>query len=752
MRRTVHRSATGLLTLSMLLGTTSVFAQTAIEEIIVSAQKREQSLQDVSVAVTAFSGEEIKKLGLSEPADLAALIPNVTSVNIFGNSLTNFVIRGLGFNDIAPNNGSPAAVHLDEVYFSYSIMLSFALFDIERAEVLKGPQGTLYGRNTTAGAVSFFSVKPKSEFEALISASYGNYQNAELEGYLNVPVNEKIATRFSGYMRQQGSGPFYNRFYDIRSGEVDKYAWRAQVNMKPSEVLEINLNIHGGEENSDKYNYTVSPYGDGTLPLTNNIPCPAYFTGTLQGGESDCFGYLGEQEPDSDPFTNADGQRGRIDHEGYGGNLNVKWDAGFATLTSVSSYDTFDRYQSDDADGFPQQIVDNYYQNEINQYSQEFRLASNGEGPFNWIAGLYWQKDKMDTPVHEAKSFFARNLGVKTMYVQKSETYAGFLHTEYEFDENWRLIAGVRYTWEERFWDGATYLTSGDPNPNESPTIPVTRVAQRTVKKSWENISGKVGIDYMPNEDTLLYASVSKGFKSGGYNGNLAFADVGITDFDEEIVYAYEIGAKAKLLDGRLIWNNSAFYYDYQDIQLIGNSTVIGPGGLPTNVFALGNLADARVYGVETELWWRPMDGLDIKLTGGWLDAKTKNPKPGNEAIDGNDLAYAPEWNTSGVVRYAKPISKNGLLGSVQVDWQYQGDRFANVSNHPVTHLRSYWLFNARVALSAEDSRWEVALWGKNIFDKEYETTATDLGSTRRLLEIYGYPRTYGLELTYKWN
>lgn len=752
MKRPMHIGAGGLLGVTMLLGTTSVQAQSAIEEIIVSAQKREQSLQDVSVAVTAFSGQEIKDLGLNEAADLAALVPNVTAVNIFGNSLTNFVIRGLGFNDIAPNNGSPAAVHLDEVYFAYSIMLNFSLFDIERAEVLKGPQGTLYGRNTTAGAVSFFTVKPRSEFEAMASVSYGNYQNAELEGFINVPINEKVSTRFSGYMRQQGSGPFYNRFYDIHQGEVDKYAWRAQVNAKPNDDLEINLNVHGGEDHSDQYNYTVSPYGNGTLPLSGNVPCPAYFTGTLKGGEPNCFGYLGEQEPDSDPFTTAAGQRGRHDLEGLGMSLNVKWDMDFATLTSITGYETFDRYYSEDADGFPQQIVDDYFKNDINQYSQETRLASNGEGPFNWIAGLYWQKDKMDTPVHEAKSFFARNLGVKTVYVQKSETYAGFLHTEYQFDPNWRLIAGVRYTWEERFWDGATFLTTGDPNPNESPTTNLARIAKRTDKKSWENVSGKVGIDYMPNENALLYASVSKGFKSGGYNGNLAFADAGITDFDEETVYSYEIGAKTKLFDGSLIWNSAAFYYDYQDIQLIGNSTVIGPGGLPTNVFALGNLADARVYGVETELWWRPLDGLDIKLTAGWLDAKTKNAKPGNAAIEGNDLAYAPEWNTSGIVKYTQPVSNSGILGSVQVDWQYQGDRFSNVSNHPVTHLRSYWLFNARVALSDEDARWEVALWGKNIFNKEYEVAATDLGSTRRLLEIYGYPRTYGLELTYKWN
>lgn len=736
----------GLLATTMIAGAAPAWGEVSIEEIVVSAQKREQNLQDVSIAIAAFTGDEVSALGFREPSDIAVMVPNVTAVNVFGNSQTNFSIRGIGLNDIAPNSNSPAAVHLDEVYLSYGIMLNFGLFDVDRVEVLKGPQGTLYGRNTTGGAVNIFSRRPGPDPEAEIKASFGNYDNLEFEGFVNAPINDKVAVRLSAFMRRQWDGPWHNVYLGVDRGEIEKYGARFQIAAELSETFDINLKIHGGSEDSDVPDYTAIPSGDGMGGY-----CGAFFDGSLKGGEPDCFGFMGEQKPNDDPFETFAGQASRLDIESIGGVLTMNWDTGVGTLTSISAFEHLDRYLVEDADGFPQQIVDEYFDSNIDQYSQELRLASDNEGPFNWIVGAYWEKDTLDVPRVEVKSFEARGIGVNNIFQQKGETFAGFAHTEYLLTEQLRLIAGLRYTWEERKFDGGTWLTSGSPDVNDDPADLAIQLSQKSAQKSFEDVSGKIGLDFMPNEDTLLYASFSKGFKSGGYNGNLAFADEGIAQFDEEILYSYEVGSKLRMAGGRVIWNTAAFYYDYNDIQLVGNFEIIGPGNVPTNLITLNNLADARTYGVESEVWWRPTEELDVKLAAAYLDTKLTNPKPGNEALDGNELANAPEFSMSGLVRYEKPVSES-LNGMAQIDFQYQGETFSNISNIPVVALDDYWVFNARLGLLNEDAGWKVEAYARNIFDKEYANYSVELGSTRRVLRHYGYPRTYGLQFTYHWN
>jgi iron complex outermembrane recepter protein len=718
-----------------------------LEEIVITAQKREQRLQDVALAVTAYSDAEVRNFGFREPVDVAALSPNVTSLNIHGNNTTNFVIRGIGLNDIAPNNSSPAAVHVDEVYYGFGVTLNFALFDIERVEVLRGPQGTLYGRNTTAGAVNFYSKRPADEFEASVRVGYGNYENLDFESVLNVPLSPAFSARLSGMVRRQSDGPWYNRFYDENHGEIEKYGLRAQLLFHPSEELDVLLNLHGGGDDSHLSDYSAAVTGNGMGGF-----CDAYFAGPLIGTEPGCVGFLGEVEPDTDPFTTAAGQLGRLDLEGRGATVTVNWENSLGTLTSISDGRRYERFVSEDADGFPQQIVDDYFQNEIEQYSQELRLTSETRpDALSWITGAYWGSESLIVPRHEAKSFFARNLGVNSIYEQFGRTWAAFVHGEYPVTPRVRVNAGARYTWEKRGFEGGTWLTRGDPNPNESPTIPTTRVAQRANEKTWTQTTGKIGLDFHVTDDVMLYGFVAKGFKSGGFNGNLAFADAGISQFDEEVLFDYEIGAKTSWLDGSVIWNTSAFYYDYEDVQLIGNFEIVGPGGLPANVFTLANLSDAEMKGVESELWWRGSGGLELRLSVGWLDAQVVNPKPGNEPLDDNELANSPEWSLGGLVKYERPVL-DGSKAFVQLDFANKSDYFANVSNLPIIAIDGYTVANARVGFGAADGRWQVALWSRNLFDEEYATYAVDLASTRRALRHFGYPRTYGAEFVYHWR
>lgn len=717
-----------------------------IEELIVTAQKREQSLQDVGIAITAFSSDDIENLGLRDADDIADFTPNLTVVNSYGNNMPNFTIRGVGLNDIAPSNSSPTAVHVDEVYYAYSAMLNFGLFDIERVEVLKGPQGTLYGRNTTAGAISYLSRRPTEQFESAVKVGYGNYEALETESYVSGPLSDSTSGRLAGFYRRQTDGPYYNRHLDTKHGEVDVYGWRGQLEARIGDNFDVNLNLHGGEDSSDVSQYNILPSGN----ATGDGYCPAYLNASLRGGEPDCFGKpMGEQEPDTDPFTAAPGFRPSLYLKSFGGIITANWSLPAATLTSVTGYEKLDRYLSEDADGFPQVNVDSYHQNRIEQLSQELRLTSNGDAALSWILGVYGLSDEIDTPRYETKAY-ARGIGVGMRSRQETQTAAAFGQLEWQFATNWRAIGGLRYTWEERSFAATSLLHfSDDPFEVDAPAQPpFIELATKDDSVSFTDVSGKLGLEFAPTADQLYYASISKGFKSGGFNANFAFSNDEYNDYQEEELFAYEVGAKISLLDRRLFWNTALFYYDYQDIQAVGEfqSNV---GGLPVNMLVLTNLANAQTLGAETDLWWRPSDRWDFKLGAGYLDAEFVDARIGNEALNGNRPAYAPEFNVSGAARYSMPVFA-GLTLATQLDFSYRDSYYTDISNLPIGEVDGYTLVNSRIALVDGDERWEISLWGKNILDKEYTTYINNLPSTFRVLTVAGYPRTYGVQFEYR--
>lgn len=727
------------------------------DELIVTATKRDESIQDVSISVTAISGDDVKAFSFDTADDIAQQTTNLTTVNLFGNNLPNFAIRGVGLNDIAPNNSSPTAVHVDEVFYPFAVMLNFGLFDIERVEVLKGPQGTLYGRNTTAGAVSFFSRKPDADaFAAELTAGYGNYQNFDTEGFVNIPLNEVSALRFSGTYRNQSDGPYYNRHLDENHGEIERYAWRAQFNAQPNEDLEININVHGGRENSDLAQYDMLPSGNATLTGF----CSAFTDGTLQGGETDCYDRSLNQEPDTDPFTSAPGFRPQLDLKGIGGVISIEWDAGDFSVASITGLEHFEREVREDADGFPQVIVDDYYVNNIDVFSQELRFTSDTSGPFDWIVGLYYQTDELDSPISEVKAY-TRGLALNTEVFQDTETFAAFGNFGYQLSPMWAINGGIRYTYEKRDFEGRTFVDVISPAPTEvsfDPPPPGTSqpfgvpAAERIDSREFNNVSGKIGIDFTPNDNTLIYFSASRGFKSGGFNGNLALNSSTITAFDEETVYAFELGKKLTLADGAVTWNSAVFWYEYKDAQLIGNFLVDIGGGATGNLFALTNLADAKVVGFESDLRWRPTPEWDIRAGVGVLDTKIKNSiEPENNVTIGEELAFAPPVNANGSIRYSREVG-SGWMGSVQVDVTHTAKFFTNISNIPVTESGGFTLVNGRASLYSSDTGLQVSFWAKNIFDERYSTWVNNLASTYRVLRATGMPRTFGVELSYAFN
>lgn len=720
-------------------------------DIVVTATKRSESVNKVGITINALGASELKNLTLNDPKDIQLTVPGLVVSNSQGSNLPNFVIRGVGLNDFAPNNSSPVAVHLDEVYFSYSAFLNFGLFDLERVEVLKGPQGTTFGRNTTGGAVNFYSAKPSFDPSGSVTVGLGNFGAYEGEFHLTGPISDKIAGRLSGFYKTQTGGPFYNRYYRQGGiGGTDGY-WglRGQLLFRPTDTLDILLNVHGGIQNSEGAQYNMLP----ALKRDGSGPCPAYLNGTLQGGESDCFDFNGNQEPDSNPYTNSAGLINRQRLANFGGNIRIDATLPFADLTSITAYEHLDRYAQEDADGFPQIIVDDLYRNSIKQFSQEVRLTSSTGGPLKWLLGGYYSNDKINTPQQEfvGADFIAPG-GLNATYVQTTRSLAAFANAEYALTDSVTLIGGIRYTDERRSFDGRTVVLN-DGHVIGAPGVPFNPeivLASNNQSVAFHNVSWKAGVNFNAARDVLIYANVSRGFKSGGFNGNLAFSNPVLAPFGPENLTAYEGGIKAKLANNTLQLNLAGYYYDYKSIILQIGETLPGPGGVPFTVFRLNNGAAAEVYGVEADVRWLPIRGLELNGGFSYNYSRIKNAAAGNEALNGSELNYSPKFSGNFSARYSYTLAP-GVNGHIQFSGTYKGDHYGEVPNTLVSRIKGYTLFGANVGISDPNDRWDLSFWVKNLTNKEYVGYLNDLVALGYVLKTPGDRRTFGAKLTYNF-
>lgn len=683
-----------------------------LEEVIVTAQKREQSFNDVGIAVNVFTSDEIHKLRMFKPQDVAAQTPNVKINNTLANSIPNVSIRGVGLNDYAVNNNPAAGIYTDEVYLVSPAMLTFQLFDLERIEVLKGPQGTLYGRNTTAGAINFISRKPSADLDGYATIEGGNYQYYGAEAATNIPLAKGLNGRIAVQTVQQNDGHQLNRLTGKHVGKVDRTSWRGLLKWDPDDDVSVLLNWHGGRDNSDVWLTKIDN------PFTT------------------------EDDGDTNPFHSAASNASKMDLDDKGGSLNVNWSiSDTLSLVSVTGYEKFDRRHIEDRDASSLLMLDGEFLNHAEQFSQELRLNYVSDS-LVLIGGAFYGTDKVSTRDRFDAPDLLSLLGLAGVYSigneyrQKTDSYAAFLHSEWTFSPDWTLIAGTRYTNEKKHFDNAfTYLIA---DGFEFPVHPVVNN-----NYSADDVSGKLGLNYTGLENTLVYASVSKGFKSGGFQGQLTFNPDDLKAFGEETMYAYEIGSKSTLLNKRLQLNTAVFFYDYQDLQFYGGLFDSPVGTL----FGITNVGDAEVKGAEAELWWKPTQGLDVRLGLGLLNTKiTRSVVDG--VSKGSWLPNSPKVTFNGLVRYEWNLSGN-LTASLMVDTSYQDKVAFDIIRSPAEAREgSYWLANARLGV-AHGETWNVYLWGKNIFDKTYRTQV--LYSSVGYGSNYGMPRTYGIGATFNW-
>ncbi|MFC7051000.1 TonB-dependent receptor [Emcibacter nanhaiensis] len=752
-RRAVSLSAA--VSLLVLAGPATSYAEMVLEEITVTAQKRSESLQDVGITMSAFTENDMKDLNVGDTQEIAANIPNVQVNYGFGQNAFN--IRGLGINEFSSNLDSPVAVHLDEVYISKNFMTGMILFDVERVEALKGPQGTLFGRNTTGGSVNFYTRKPTEEFEAGATLGYGNYKSFQGEAYISGPLSDRVQGRLSGMFVDQGDGFYENVTLGEDEGKTKKYALRGQLQWTGEDTSVLG-SLHYGKDTSEMPPYEgIGIFTPESLAAGTPAFCTPYLDGTVTGASSGCVrGTDGLYPGDDDPFTSEGDFKHDADNTSIGGMLRIEHDFDGLTLTSISGVEYFERDQRENSDGSPLSTIDVYWYQKITQYTQELRLTSDSDGIWNYILGAYYEHDDLEDADYLTVAAGAAP-GYYTHFNQDVDALAVFFHNDIDVTDTLSLVAGVRWSWEKTAIDGGTSAGTGiisDGGIQMPDTILVDLAVSNDIdggnSRTDEDVSFKVGIEWKPElsgetfDDLLVYFNISTGFRSGGYNAAFAGSQDAFTSLAPEKITAYEGGIKATLADRRLQWNAAVFRYDFRDGYINVDSDT---APVPVTI----NAADIETWGAETDLHWLPLDGMDIKLGAAWLDAAIESDiTSGGTSLKGFHPVNSPEWSMNGQIRYEFNLTDD-ILMSVSGSANWRDKQYLEAINAPANLEDSYWLVDARATIFSADDSWSVSLWGKNLTDTEYRTYVNDLPGFGWMLNIYGPPRTYGITASFNF-
>lgn len=697
-----------------------------LEEIVVTAEKRAADVQDVAIAINVVTGDELASRGVSDLQGLTAIAPDLNAVanTIF----TQFTIRGVGSQDIGELGDSAVTLGVDGEYITRPVALNATMFDIERIEVLRGPQGTLYGRNATAGALNIIANKPVNEFDASVSLGVGDYSAIRTEGMINVPLTDTLAIRAAMMTTQhdgyRDAGP---------AGDVDDQdvkAARLGLRYAPNDVFSW---------------YVAGEYSqlDQTAPSQYGVNIGA----TAPTGFSPTDVVI----PLPDDFDLA--VPGSLETEQYAVRTQLDVDLGLATISYIGGYRDADVDGYQPLNGFVPEIFsfDNHF--EIQNQSHELRIHGD-TGRLFWQTGLYYGKEEQDVARGLLLPALRGNFGGSPPYLNfflrdiESTTEAAFAQASLSVTDTVRLTAGVRYTQDEktrRASDAAPFAFRY-PNPPTSFTQPgVNPLVNVPNAGEWSETTWLGGIDWQVADDNLLYAKVSTGYKAGGFDN--------VGQYDPEKLTAYELGSKNRFLGGTLQLNAAAFYYDYTDQQTtVFVSTAVGNQVL--------NAGESEVSGVEVDVEWLATDADRIKLTANYLDAEFKDlPTNANRVgagaipvnLAGNEPVQSPEWTV--VLGYAHTWKFDAGLLTADLRSQYKSDYYLQPFNWRADEQEAHTISDASLTFAAPDGRWDVSAYVHNIEDEGVLTFAAFSGGTINIYNfIFGPPRTYGLQASYRWG
>lgn len=686
--------------------------------VVVTAQKRDQDIQEVPVAVTALTGEALQDAHVSTVMDLNALAPSLQVKTDDNAANPKIFIRGIGLNDFNPNTASAVAIYSDGVYIGSPLAQMGQFFDLERVEVLRGPQGTLYGRNTTGGAINLISRKPSDNFEAMGSVEYGSYNNLTLEGAVGGPITPELAYRASGtYLSNDGYT--LNRLTGNRGNDTNRGAARFQLQWTPSDTFDALFQLRYGKSDGG----SIWAYNRSLLPATAQATGPDGFCAPAYYTSGDCTDLAGYANTSTNLYQGDYHLEGKDKVETYGASATLTWDLGAMSLISVTGYDHADRDDVEDTDAGPTDIITARYKAKQWAASEELRLQSNGDNQLDWVAGIYVARDELDTNSYydvfrvansgDPLTDLPQGIGVFGWpFTQDTNSYAVFGQIDYDFTDKLTATFGLRYSADKKTFHYISTYASDVGGPSSD-------LFSIDDSKTFDSFSGKVGLQYQLTDDVNVYGSYNRGYKSGGFFGGQTTDPSSLRPYDDELVNAYEVGLKSQLMDGLLTANFATFFYDYQELQVY--TLVVDPNTNLT-VQNFTNASNAEVKGLEAELMASPIDGLDLSLGASFLDATYQDFQSQGDDYSGNTLPNAPEVSLNGSARYEWDIF--GGSAEAQADVTYRSKVFYDTRNVERLSDGDRTFVNLRFGWKPSGGGMEFGIYGRNVFG---ETNITDI-------------------------
>jgi iron complex outermembrane recepter protein len=690
-------------------------ASQAAGEIVVTAQRRQERLQDVPISVTAIGGPQLKSARIDSGTEIARQTPNVR-VSVLGDeSQPKFAIRGISTPEFNLNAISPTGIFYDEVYVGASYLGGAQIFDIERVEVLRGPQGTLFGKNTTAGAINFVSRAPQFRNELELSAGYGSHNYYEAKGAGEaVIVDDRLSARLA-FNVAHSDGYVENLNPAGRDlSNIDRKAVRLSLGFKNADGdFNGTLRLFGNWEDARAIGAINTGTGPGGLNAAGLNPRVNPLTGKP----------LGDRQVVTD-------RSGDIEVRGAGGYLTLNKDLGFATLTSLTSYLHGRFLNLVDADGTIAPLIHIDFGAKTNEFSQDLRLAFKDLGSVHGTIGLYHQRDDID--INTVYLLFGGPpvFPVLTQqYEQKRRSYAVYADGSVDLADQLSVYGGIRYTWDK----GRLY------NFQVVPIIPL----QSDRSYDDHQPTGRLGVQFKPSRDVMFYGQYARGYRSSAVNGGALTNPADLNVARPEKLDAYEVGAKTQFLDRRITLNASGFLYNFRDQQFLN---VVGIGNQQ-----LVNAGKSRVKGVEVEA--RVSLSRELSVSGGMglLDSEYRQLNLNGVDLSGKELIEAPHATFNFAGDYNLPVGRDGAI-ILHGDATHVSSQYFSPTNTADFRVGGFWDVGARLAFREPSGRFEFAVYGKNLTNNTKSTGIQIDPTTMTRFTTVPYPRRYGLEVTARFK
>lgn len=739
--------------------------ETVLKPVKVTAERREDVQQLVPMSLTVFGNEDLREREILSVTDMATRTPGL-AIGTFNSAQPQIYIRGIGSNEDGPAGDPSVGYFIDDVYIGRSAGMAMDFLDLERIEVLRGPQGTLYGKNVTGGLIHTITAAPSDTLDSRVEASYGNLDALTLRGFVTGPLSDRVSGRLSvthqrrdGYLESRldefasafpGSDPG-----DLNPDQLNRHrdGIRGKLRIKGAENFTLDLSADYGDIRESGPNRHIIGGDTGNLNA-----------GYLDGYENRLLENLGETA-------------GLTDIETWGLSAKAKLRGKRATLTSITAWRESDARVSEgevtpEASEFllnsPNTVPfvsfvgvggQNAFAEQADQFTQELRLNSVASAKLEWVTGLFFLHEDVSRDESfeygaditdndgELIRFNAISRG-RTVMDATTKSYAAFGDLTYHIAENLSVAGGLRYTYEEKEID--TVGTAGGLGL-------IAENFDTSADDSWDDVTPRASITYYPTDSASLYATVAKGFKSGGFQGQPPTAIAATTSFDQEEAWLYELGAKTEWFGQKLRVDVAAFMTDYNDLQVL--QLLIPEDAEPNapGIVITQNAADATIYGAELEFKALPLPGLRLEGSYAWLDATFDefSVPDGFRAPDdsplgsrkGNKLRNAPENSLHFLARYEHQLGLGGIA-SLQGEWRYQSKVFQDPDNLEVASIDAYDLTDFRAAYLTADKEWEIAGWVRNVFDEEF--LIHNFPSVGSGFATPGLPRTYGATVTWR--